>query len=149
MKVLPLFSDSMGVRSMATLVETDGVKIFIDASAALGPSRYGLPPHPLEIRALEEAKEKIRRLAMDCDILVITHYHYDHYDPEERFYEGKKIFAKDIGGNINRSQRERGAFFRERFEEKSEIIYCDDSIYELEGVKMKGAVCLRCSGSRI
>ena len=54
MKVNLLFSDSMGIRSMATLVEVGDEKIFIDASAALGPYRYGLPPHPLELEALEK-----------------------------------------------------------------------------------------------
>ncbi len=127
----------MGVRSMATLVELEKEKIFIDASAALGPSRYGLPPHPLELKALQEAKEKIRETASHCSNFVITHYHYDHYDPDEKFYEGKRIFAKDIAERINRSQRERGALFKERFEEKAEIIYCDESIHEVEGARLK------------
>ena len=46
MKIKPVASDSMGTRSMATYVETKDVKIFIDPGVALGPSRYGLPPHP-------------------------------------------------------------------------------------------------------
>ncbi|KAA0001978.1 MAG: MBL fold metallo-hydrolase [Thermoplasmata archaeon] len=136
MKIHLLFSDSMGVRSMATLVEAEE-KIFIDASAALGPSRYGLPPHPLEIEALENAKEKIAGIAKKCPIHIITHYHYDHYDPSEDFYINKKIFAKRIDSYINASQKERGTLFRERFQDKAEIIYCDDSEYEINGVKLK------------
>jgi len=137
MKVYPLFSDSLGVRSMATLVELDKEKIFIDASAALGPSRYGLPPHELEIKALQDAKKKIAELAKDCNYHVITHYHYDHYDPDEDFYIGRKIFAKRIDKNINRSQQERGTYFKELFEDKAEIIYCDEMEYEIEGYKIK------------
>jgi len=137
MEVKLLFSDSMGVRSMATLVEAGGEKIFIDASAALGPSRYGLPPHPLEIDALENAKKKIRRIAEDCKIHVITHYHYDHYDPDEDFYIGKRIFAKRIDSHINASQKERGTFFYEKFKDKAEIIYADNSSYEIDGIKLK------------
>jgi len=136
MKIHLLFSDSMGVRSMATLVEAEE-KIFIDASAALGPSRYGLPPHPLEIEALENAKEKIAGIAKKCPIHIITHYHYDHYDPSEDFYINKKIFAKRIDSYINASQKERGALFRERFQDKAEIIYCDNSEYEINGIKLK------------
>ena len=136
MKIHLLFSDSMGVRSMATLVEAEE-KIFIDASAALGPSRYGLPPHPLEIEALENAKGKIAGIAKKCPIHIITHYHYDHYDPSEDFYINKKIFAKRIDSYINASQKERGTLFRERFQDKAEIIYCDDSEYEINGVKLK------------
>ena len=60
MKVLPIASDSLGVRSLATYVETRDVKILIDPSAALGPSRYGLPPHPHEISALEKTKKTIQ-----------------------------------------------------------------------------------------
>lgn len=137
MQVNLLFSDSMGVRSMATLVEAGGEKIFIDASAALGPYRYGLPPHPLEIDALENSKKKIADLARDCKYHVITHYHYDHYDPNEDFYIGKKIFAKRIDSYINASQKERGALFYQEFKEKAEIIYCDDSIHEINGIKIK------------
>jgi len=137
MKVLPLFSDSLGVRSMATIVELNEEKIFIDASAALGPSRYGLPPHRLEIEALQNAKRRIAELAKDCNYHVITHYHYDHHDPNESFYVGRKIFAKRIDSHINRSQQERGAYFKEVFEDKAEIIYCDGEEYEIDAHKIK------------
>ncbi len=122
---------------MATVIEVSKQKIFIDASAALGPYRYGLPPHPLELDALENAKEKISDIAKDCNIHVITHYHYDHYDPNEDFYIGKKIFAKSIASNINYSQKERGTLFYEKFKKKAEIIYCDNNAYEVNGIKIK------------
>ncbi|KAA0009623.1 MAG: MBL fold metallo-hydrolase [Thermoplasmata archaeon] len=137
MKLSLLFSDSMGVRSMATLVEVGNEKIFIDASAALGPYRYGLPPHPLELEALEKAKRDIANIAKHCNIFVITHYHYDHYDPHENFYIGKKIFAKRIDSFINRSQQERGSYFKEIFDDKAEIIYCDGMEYEIDGFTIK------------
>jgi len=122
---------------MATLIELNARKIFVDASAALGPSRYGLPPHPLEIDALENAKKRIAELAKDVDIHVITHYHYDHYDPQESFYEGRKIFAKRIDSYINASQKERGALFYEKFKDKADIIYCDGEEYEIDGIKLR------------
>ncbi|MCD6512528.1 MAG: MBL fold metallo-hydrolase [Thermoplasmata archaeon] len=131
-----LYSDSMGVRSMATFVFTSSHNIFIDASAALGPRRYGLPPHTLEIEALDEAKKRIAEMAGMAEYHIITHYHYDHYDPHENFYIGKKIFAKDINSMINRSQMERGAFFYEQFKDKAEIIYADGMDYEIDGVKI-------------
>lgn len=137
MKVKPLFSDSMGVRSMATVVELSKEKIFIDASAALGPYRYGLPPHSLEIEALMETKMRIAEIARKCEYFVITHYHYDHYDPDENFYEGKKIFAKRIDSNINKSQQNRGKYFKEIFNERADIFYCDDTQHEIGGYKIK------------
>jgi len=137
MKIKLLFSDSMGVRSMATLVETENQKIFIDASAALGPFRYGLPPHPLEIEMLENAKNKIRKMAEDTPYHIITHYHYDHYDPNENFYTGKKIFAKRIDTYINASQRARGMAFYEKFKDKASIVYADNTLHEIDGIKLK------------
>ncbi|HDN51308.1 MAG TPA: MBL fold metallo-hydrolase [Thermoplasmatales archaeon] len=128
-----LFSDSMGVRSMATVVELENDSLFIDASAALGPSRYGLPPHQLELEALSHAKKTIGEIAGDCRYFVITHYHYDHYDPDESFYAGKTVFAKRIDRHINKSQKERGSHFHELFEKRTEIVYCDDTTHEVDG----------------
>ncbi|MCD6542464.1 MAG: MBL fold metallo-hydrolase [Thermoplasmata archaeon] len=137
MKFIPISSDSLGVRSLSVYVETKDVKMIIDPSAALGPSRYGLPPHPLEIEALEKTKKEIEKIARDCDLFVISHYHYDHYDPDATFFEGKKVFAKDIEKNINASQKERGRDFKERFEEKCELIYCDDSVHRIGSTEIR------------
>ena len=114
MRVRFLAADSFGVRSMATLVETDDVKIGIDLWAALGPRRYGLPPHPLEVYALERAHALLSEVGKHVDVHVITHYHYDHHSPEGEFYEGKRILVKDWEEKINRSQRGRFQNFRWR-----------------------------------
>lgn len=137
MKFVPISSDSLGVRSLSVYVETRDLKMIIDPSAALGPSRYGLPPHPKEIEALERTKREIERIAKDCDLFVISHYHYDHYDPEAEFFEGKRIFAKDIEKNINASQKSRGKEFKERFEERSEIVYCDDTVHKIGSTEIR------------
>ncbi len=126
MKVLPVCSDSMGVRSMALFIETPDVGVFIDPSAALGPRRYGLPPKPPEIRALEEFKAKIRGLAEKADVIVITHYHYDHYDPHEGFYEGKTLLIKDPAVSINSSQRARARAFLESVRDVADEIEVAD-----------------------
>lgn len=112
LKVFPLAFDSLGVRSMATFVETPDVRIFIDPSAALGPKRYQLPPHPLEEEALRKALEVIRKFLKETDVIVITHYHFDHYSPELRdLYMGKKLIIKHPTGYINKSQRSRAQQF--------------------------------------
>jgi len=54
MRIVPLSFDSLGARSMATYVETRDVKIFIDPGVSLAPSRYGLPPHEVEINVMAE-----------------------------------------------------------------------------------------------
>ncbi len=129
MKIEPIASDSLGVRSMATYVETDDCKIFIDPSAALGPKRYHLPPSKEEIDALNFFKEKISKKASECDVLTISHYHYDHFDPDESFYDGKKVFAKDINKNINKSQKNRGSDFKKNISKKCDLIYADGKGY--------------------
>ncbi len=130
MKIVPIASDSLGVRSMATYVETKDCKIFIDPSVALGPKRYGLPPSREEQEVLFKTKIKIAELAEQCNVLIISHYHYDHYDPNEVFYKGKKIFAKDIAKNINKSQKQRGTDFKNTVENICDLEYCDDSKHE-------------------
>ena len=136
MKVLPIASDSLGVRSMATYVETKDCKIFIDPSAALGPNRYGLSPHQKELEALYATKQKIAEVAESCDMLVISHYHYDHYDPNEVFYKGKKVFAKDISKNINKSQKERGTELKKIVENVCDLEYCDNSQHKIGSTKI-------------
>ena len=74
MKIIPISSDSLGVRSMATYVETKDCKILIDPSAALGPKRYGLPPHKQELEALYKIKNKISEIAEKSDILTTVSY---------------------------------------------------------------------------
>ncbi len=131
MKIVPIASDSLGVRSMATHVETKDCKILIDPSAALGPKRYGLPPAKKELDMLDKTKKEIAKIAATCDILTISHYHYDHYDPDETFYKGKTVFAKDIKANINKSQKQRGTDFKNNVEESCNLIYSDDSTHNI------------------
>jgi len=107
--------ESFGVRSMATFVSVDEANIFIDPSASLAPRRYGLPPHEIEIRRLYEVANDIEKFARDSDIIIITHYHYDHHDPGNLIdidvFRGKHVFIKDPLNNINVSQRIRAAKF--------------------------------------
>lgn len=115
MKILPLAFDSLGTRSMATFVETDSCKILIDPGVALGPSRYGLPPHPFEFERLNEHWETIKEFSKKADVLIVTHYHYDHHDPSEpKLYDNKTVLIKHPTEKINRSQKERAKFFLEQ-----------------------------------
>jgi len=118
MKILPLSSDSMGVRSMATFIETKDLKVLLDPGVALGPYRYGLPPHPIEWRKLEEDWKIIVNYAIKADVIIVTHYHYDHHNPWENLeiYEGKLLILKNPRDNINYSQRERARFFLKQIE---------------------------------
>lgn len=78
MQVLPLAADSLGVRSMATLLEVDGTRILIDPGVMLADSRYNLPPRPDERAAYEQAVARIVGTLCQVDAVVVTHYHDDH-----------------------------------------------------------------------
>ncbi|MBO3769828.1 MAG: MBL fold metallo-hydrolase [Thermoproteota archaeon] len=117
MKIEPLCSDSMGVRSMATLVETRDLKLIIDPAAAVAPRRYGLPPHRKELELLEEYWKKIASVARDCEVIVVTHYHYDHHSSTrflEEIYGGRIVIVKDPENMINFNQRTRARIFLEK-----------------------------------
>ena len=111
-RIVPLGFDSFGVRSMATFVETDDQKILIDPGVSLAPLRYGLEPHPLEWQRLDETWNIIKDYAEESEVLIVTHYHYDHHDPDyPELYSRKTVFIKHPTENINISQRDRAAYF--------------------------------------
>lgn len=117
LRIEPLCADSMGLRSMATLVETKDVRLIIDPAVAVAPRRYGLPPHPRELNLLEGYWRKIASAAEDCEVVVVTHYHYDHHSPTrflEEIYGGRIVMVKDPESMINFSQRSRARIFLER-----------------------------------
>jgi hypothetical protein len=120
MKIEILGTESLGVRSLSCYVETGETRVVIDPGVSLAPWRFGLRPHKRELAASKAAREKILARAAQAEILVISHYHFDHCTPavkrrfewsdEERatqLYRGKLIYAKSAESNINPSQRRR------------------------------------------
>lgn len=97
---------------MATWVETPDCGILLDPGVSLAPVRYGLPPHPWEIQRMNEQWAQIRQYMDRADILVVTHYHYDHFDPTEpEGFQGKILLMKHPTRDINSSQRQRARRF--------------------------------------
>ncbi len=140
MHIEPLSFDSMGTRSMCTYIETEGMKIVIDPGVSLAPKRYGLPPHDREKRKMQEDWKKIVERSKGADTLIITHYHYDHYNPEDDLgiYEGKKVFIKDPEKSINHSQRKRAAYFLERIKGiAGEVIVADANSFSSGKTEMR------------
>ena len=118
----------MGTRSMATFVETRDLSVLIDPAVALGPRRYGLPPHPLEIKRQQEHWHGIRSHTKRADVLIVTHYHYDHHDPDEPgIYENKTVLVKHPEEMINQSQRKRAAHFLDRIKGTAKAIEYSDA----------------------
>ena len=118
MKVVPLAADSLGARSMATLVETPDLTVLIDPSVRLAPYRYDLPPHEVEEDRMRDLWRVIREAAKKADILTVSHFHYDHHNPDApSIYKGKRAFLKEV---VRACQMESVEVRPERLEEFAE-----------------------------
>jgi predicted metallo-beta-lactamase superfamily hydrolase len=112
MRVVPLAADSLGVRSMATYVESGPVRVLIDPGATLCPSRGGLPPSAPEWEALRRANDRIAGYAARSTLVFISHYHEEHFRYDPGLYAGRPLWAKDPGRQIGGTQRQRAAELR-------------------------------------
>ncbi|MET1101791.1 MAG: MBL fold metallo-hydrolase [Pyrodictiaceae archaeon] len=130
-----LGADSFGSRSMATVVEASGVKIVIDPGVSYAPRRYGLPPHPREIERFCEIKHRIVDELSDADIVIISHYHYDHYlykSKDIQYYRNKILLIKNPVTSINVSQRLRAHKLLKKYGLEAiakEVKYIDNASY--------------------
>jgi len=136
---------------MATYIETD-IGILIDPGTSLAPRRFGLPPSKLELRALEDTRFRIQKYARLADVVIISHYHHDHFTPfrreelldssidiAEEIYKNKNLFIKHPILNINKSQKSRAKQFLGNLEnfEKCEINYADGNSFEIKDTQIK------------
>jgi predicted metallo-beta-lactamase superfamily hydrolase len=97
---------------MATSVVTKDCIILIDPGVNLASRRFGMPPHPMEVERRKDHWAKIKDYAEHSDVLILTHYHFDHFNPEEpEIYRGKTLIIKDPKVKINRTQRARASRF--------------------------------------
>jgi len=119
LKVIPVWFDSLGSKSASVYVKTKDVKVLIDpGSAALQP---GFPlPDSVKYYYHLRALGSINRFGKLADVIIITHYHYDHHTPPSfsyfdasKIYGNKLILVKDPNAYINKSQHERARFFME------------------------------------
>jgi uncharacterized protein len=126
-RVTPLASESFGVRSMSTLVETPDVAVLLDAGVSLCPWRFNLPPHPIEFQTISRLRRTIAEAADKASVTTISHYHFDHHTPSyedwvvnwtddgetaRQIYHDKIVLAKNPKENINASQRQRAWMFQ-------------------------------------
>ena len=138
MRVTPLAADSLGARSMATLVETPDVTILLDPGVRLAPFRYDLRPHPTEQERLTALWRRIKEAARKAEVLTVSHYHYDHHNPDApSIFRGKLAYLKDGKANINHSQRERaGAFVRALKRYPQEVQVADGAEVDFGGTQL-------------
>ncbi|MBI4591216.1 MAG: hypothetical protein HY725_20500 [Candidatus Rokubacteria bacterium] len=107
MKIVPLAAESLGVRSMATYVECGQTRVLIDPGAALGPTRYQLPPAAEEWDALKRANDRISAYAARAQVIFVSHYHEDHFRYDPGVYAGRRVWIKDPTRMINPAQGRR------------------------------------------
>ncbi len=109
MKIVPLAAESLGVRSMATYVEVGQTGILIDPGATLAPARFNLPPAEEEWEALRRANDRISAYATRAHVIVVTHYHEDHFRSDPASYAGKFVLVKDPRRMVHGRQAKRAA----------------------------------------
>jgi predicted metallo-beta-lactamase superfamily hydrolase len=71
-------AESLGVRSLCCFVETGDYKVLIDPGVALGYTRFGLLPHPVQVAVDERIQKRIIERWSQATDIVISHFHGDH-----------------------------------------------------------------------
>lgn len=141
-RVTPLASESFGVRSMCTQVETQDVTLLLDAGISLCPYRFYLPPHPIEFQTIALLRKTIAEAADKATVTTISHYHYDHHTPsfedwvvnwtEEnktacQIYQNKIILAKNPTKKIDASQGQRASMFQKTGGKHAKVLEAADN----------------------
>ena len=149
MKIFPIACESLGTRSFCHFVMTESVNILVDPSVSLGPKRFGLKPHPIEIAASWISRQTIMEISQYADAIIQTHYHGDHFtlnSPRKYEFSNKEIFkalynpeiiilAKDYEKNINYRQQQRAKqLWRNK---KLHVSVADNNQYEYGNTQIK------------
>lgn len=101
--------DSFGVKSMCTKIISEDLRILIDPGIAIETNSFPLPLLD-RMTLVRRYERKIKNAVKDCDVIILTHYHYDHHIPEGDLYRGKKLLIKHPTENINKSQTNRARY---------------------------------------
>lgn len=107
----PIWFDSLGAKSSCTLVKTPDVSVLIDPGVAVMQPSF---PASWAKKLYWETQGRlaIKRASRKADVVVISHYHYDHFtDFDRALYKGKLLLTKNPNNWINDSQRRRAEHF--------------------------------------
>lgn len=149
--LVPLAFESLGVRSMASLIHTPDLHILVDPGISLG-IRFSLLPHPEEYRVRAQLRKQLTEASKKADVITVSHYHHDHYTPNytenvligsspeeaQEIIQDKTLLVKDFRTRINPSQRRRGWLFH-RFAEKhsKDILVADGNDFPFGATTLK------------
>ena len=107
----PIWFDSLGAKSSCTLIETNEVKVLVDPGVAVMHPSFPAS-YEQKMRWFNAGYRAIVSASANVDVIVISHYHYDHFiDFDEKIYAGKTILLKNPNEYINDSQRGRAENF--------------------------------------
>ncbi len=122
--------DSLGVKSSCFMAEPGGYggsgghKILVDPGIAGEVDSF--PLSGLErARLVRSYEAKIRKACEQAEVIVITHYHYDHHIPDKRLYKGKTLLVKDPKKSINRSQASRAKYLLDMIGDEADVRIAD------------------------
>ncbi|NPV14657.1 hypothetical protein HPY86_06975 [candidate division WOR-3 bacterium] len=118
--------DSLGVKGMCTRIETPDIVATIDPGVSAQTDEFPLPEEQ-RLKLLTRFQQLVRESCVRSQILIISHYHLDHFidnrDPE--IYSGKVIFAKAINDLPKKQQETARRFFQTIDGLPKEIIWAD------------------------
>lgn len=111
LKFKPIWFDSFGAKSSCTLVKTPDVSVLIDPGIAVMHPSFPAGKEE-KIYWKSQGQKAIKKASEKADVIIISHYHYDHYLPNDmNLYENKLLLAKNPNEYINDSQRRRAEDF--------------------------------------
>jgi len=107
----PVWFDSLGAKSSCILVKTPNVSLIVDPGIAEMQPGYPLDKKE-KMKLQEKGKRAILRALKKASLVIISHYHHDHYIYEDvSAYKGKTLFMKNPNVFINLNQRKRAEDF--------------------------------------
>ncbi|KAA0003321.1 MAG: MBL fold metallo-hydrolase [Thermoplasmata archaeon] len=110
----PIWFDSLGAKSSCILVRTPDISILIDPGIAIMHPSFPTSQSK-KIYWKEQGRREIKKASKNADIIIISHYHYDHYFPNDmNIYVNKILLTKNPNEYINDSQRNRAENFFSR-----------------------------------
>ncbi len=134
MRVELIAFDSYGVKSSCVKITSEDTSVLIDPGVAFEAGSF---PWSLPKRLAMEARysRTIEKHIRESDVIVLSHYHYDHHIPSPSLYKNKVLLVKDPENKINRSQKSRARSLLSGL--KADVRIADGNEYEINGIRLR------------